>query len=218
MILNHVKLYRITHIENIPHVLKNGITHKNSSKKNQHFKNIGDISLIDKRCQTNVIVDNGNYKLKTCKTITLGDFIPFYFGVRMPMLYVAQNGGNFVETPVPAEDIIYIASSLIGIISDHKEFYFSDGHATDKLTTFFDNSKIIELVNIIDWHAIKASYWSGEENLNLKRKKQAEFLVFGDIDAKHIVGYGCYNQTTKTKLISMGIDERSIKVIPNAYY
>lgn len=216
--LKNVILYRITHIENIPHILNYGITHKNSPNKNPDFKNIGDVSLIDTRSHKTVFVDNGNLESDSIKNITLGDFIPFYFGIKMPMLYVAQNGGNFVEKPTLAEDIIYIGSSLESIISNGNEFYFSDGHATNMLTSFFDKSKINELVNIIDWTAVKSSYWGGAENLNLKRKKQAEFLVLGDISPKHIIGFVCYNNTAKSKLLSMGVDEQIIKVIPKAYY
>ena len=84
--LKEITIYRITHIDNIPHILENGIIHKNSPKKNLGFKNIGDKSLIDTRSTKTLIVDNGDYQNHPIKNITLGDFIPFYFGVRMPML------------------------------------------------------------------------------------------------------------------------------------
>ncbi len=107
MDLNEVKIYRITHIENIPHILQHGITHKTSVNRNQNFRNIGDVSLIENRSKKVVVVDNGEFGLEEGKTsIRLGDYIPFYFGVKMPMLYVAQHGGNFVEKPTPAKDIV----------------------------------------------------------------------------------------------------------------
>ncbi len=218
MELKDVKIYRIVHIENIPHILQFGITHKNSPNKNPDYKNIGDISLIDNRSGKAIQVDNGNFDTNSIKTITLGDFIPFYFGVRMPMLYVAQQGGNFVEMATPSEDIIYIACSIGNIIQNYHDYYFSDGHATDMLTIFYDNTFINNLVNIIDWNAIKEPYWGGKDNLNLKRKKQAEFLVLGDISPKHIFGFGCYNDSAKNKLIDMGITSNKIINIPRAYY
>lgn len=36
----------MTHIKNIPHILKYGITHKNSPNANPYYEEIGDISLI----------------------------------------------------------------------------------------------------------------------------------------------------------------------------
>jgi len=57
--LNNVKIYRITHIENIPHILQYGITHKDSQNKNPDYKNIGDLSLINTRNKKTVSIDNG---------------------------------------------------------------------------------------------------------------------------------------------------------------
>ena len=219
MELNQVIVYRITHIENIQHILKHGITHKKSANKNSNYKNIGDLSLIDTRSRKTVIIDNGSLEqTESVNRITFGDYIPFYFGVKMPMLYVVQHGGNFVKNATPPDEIIYLCCSLSSILSSKVNFCFSDGHATDILTTFYDNSKINELVNIIDWKAVMTSYWGGDDNLNLKRKKQAEFLIANDISPDHIIGFVCYNEKSKVKLISMGVTEDKIKIIPNAYY
>lgn len=78
----------MTHIENIPHILKYGLTHRSSGNADPHYHSIGDASLIDYR--SSKMVDVGGIM------IALGDYIPFYFGVRMPMLYVIQHGGNYV--------------------------------------------------------------------------------------------------------------------------
>lgn len=219
MELNKVILYRITHIENIPHILQYGITHKDSPNKNPDYKDIGDLSLIETRSKINVSIENTEFDSNSgLVSISLGDFIPFYFGVRMPMLYVTQHGGNFVKQATPPIDIIYLGCSLSKIISTNIDFYFTDGHATDILTSFYDKTKINMLVDIIDWEAIKSSYWGGADNLNIKRKKQAEFLVSGDLEPELIVGFGCYNEKAKDKLISLGVTEDKIKVITQAYY
>ncbi len=206
------------HIENIPHVLQYGITHKNSQNANPDFIPIGDQSLIDTRSTKTVRVDNGDSFSINALTITLGDFIPFYFGVRMPMLYVIQNGGNFVEKATPPEKIIYLAYSLKRIIDLEHTYYFSDGHATDNFSSFYGKEKIGNLPNLIDWQAVKAPYWGGTENLNTKRKKQAEFLVSQDLAADGIIGFGCFNDVAKKQLIGMGVNSSKIKVIPKSYY
>lgn len=199
----------MTHIDNIEHIINHGITNRNSKNKNQNYKNIGDISLISSRENKKVNFNS--------KTIILGDFTPFYFGVRMPMLYVIQNGGNFVNQ-VNKSEIIYLICSLSKIISINDDFIFTDGHATDNLTKYYDSSKIGELPNIIDWVAVKESYWGGTENLELKRKKQAEFLVKFDIPENYIKFYVCYDSIAKNKLISTGISENRIKIHPNGYF
>jgi ssDNA thymidine ADP-ribosyltransferase, DarT len=213
-----IKIYRMTHIDNISHILQKGITHKNSPNHNPLYAPIGDESLINTRNTKKVKVDNGDYSDLNSKFIILGDFIPFYFGVKMPMLYVIQHGGNFVKKPTPASEIVYLVCSLSKISKDSHDYYFSDGHGTDSLSSYYDSSKVKDLNKILDWDAIKASYWGGNDNLNTKRKKQAEFLISKDVSPNFIIGFGCYNDISKGKLISLGINNDNIKIIPNAYY
>lgn len=212
----NINLYRITHIDNIPHILTWGITHRQSAHADPHYRHIGDTSMVRARAAKKVPVTNGGGRAIT--HITLGDFTPFYFGVRMPMLYVIQQGGNFVPAAVPPEDIVYVVCALARIGELENLYYFTDGHATDMLTTFYDKEKIDELPQIIDWRAVKAAYWGSEENLDIKRKKQAEFLVQGDIPAGCIIGYGCYNNRARNRLIGMGVGPEMIKVIRKAYF
>lgn len=214
--IDEIKLYRITHIENIPHILKYGITHKRSKKYNPNYINIGDSSLINTREIKKVDVTNGSDL--PINSLTLGDFTPFYFGVKMPMLFVIQLGGNFVGRATPPEEIIYLVCSLKKVAKTGNDFYFTDGHATDSLTTFYDSSMFERILEIINWKAVNAQYWGGDENLEVKRKKQAEFLVKGDLPTQVIEKYFCFNEKAKNKLISFGIKESVIEIEPNAYY
>ena len=47
--LNKIYLYRMIHIQNIPHILQHGITHSYSPNANPDFVPIGDGSLIAHR-------------------------------------------------------------------------------------------------------------------------------------------------------------------------
>ncbi len=210
--LDNICLYRITHIDNLKHILCNGIVHRKSANFDTKFVAIGDHSLIDFRSSKKVTVNNSTQ-------IILGDYIPFYFGVRMPMLYVIQHGGNFVQQARKPEEIIYVAVSLRKIIDGGYTYYFSDGHATDLLSKFYDKTQIEQLPNIIDWKAVTASNWAGDGiPTDLKRRKQAEFLIKEDISTDSIHGYVCYNENTKAKLMELGISETLIKIHPQSYY
>ncbi|MFK7947875.1 MAG: DUF4433 domain-containing protein [Saprospiraceae bacterium] len=208
MELKQIYAYRITHIENIPQIISNGITHKKSKNANPNFVPIGDKSLIDTRSTKSVFVTNGNSTLDSFSTtIILGNFIPFYFGIKMPMLYVVQKGGNFVEKSVKAENIIYLACKITKLTNSNLTYYFSDGHATDNFTTFYDKSSIKKLPTLVNWNAVKASFWGGHENLDIRRQKQAEFLVLEDIPFNYIFMLGCYNEKAYKRLVNMGINQ-----------
>jgi len=199
----------MTHIENIPHILKNGITHQNSINSNKNYVSIGYPSLISKR--DNFILPNGK---------TLGNYIPFYFGPRMPMLYVIMLGANSIKydiKPVSSEDIVYCITSVEQILTHGLHFVFSNGHALSELTEFFDEAHIENIDNLIDKTAVSAVYWVDENDLDLKRRKEAEFLVDTDIPVSALLGFAGYNDNAGKKLIELGIPENKIAVRP-AYY
>jgi hypothetical protein len=216
--INDIYLYRMTHIENIPHILQYGITHKASPNANPSYKEIGDSSLIATRAARQLAVNNGNINQEAA-TITLGDYIPFYFGIRMPMLYVIQHGFNFAPEPTSPTDIIYLVLHLLTAIEEQTSpYYYTDGHPTDNLTAIYDNDNIAELPARIDWNSITASFWGGENQLDTKRKKQAEFLMKDDIPAGLIHAFMCHDEEAKERLVQMGISEQKIKIYSNAYY
>jgi len=204
--LDKILLFRMMHIENIPHVLQHGITHKDSPNANPSFLPIGDSALINTR--TNFLLDNGR---------RLGEYIPFYFGIRTPMLYVVQKGYNLVQ-PTPPENIIYCVSSVQKIINNNHEFIFTDGHAVDSFSTQYYTKDVENIETIVDHKAIMAKYWKDEKDLDLKRRKEAEFLVLGDIDTSALLGYCVFNQHSKDILLGYGVAEADIRIKPQFYF
>ncbi len=215
--LSKTYLYRMTHIENIPHILQYGITHQSSLNANPNFVPIGDSSIISTR--NDFALNNGK---------KLGDYIPFYFGKRTPMLYVIQKGFKTPETydeifgdmryPTPAENIVYCITSVQKIIEHHLDFIFTNGHAKVRFTTQYTPADITDIDNIIDWKAVRAKYWLDENDLDLKRRKEAEFLVLGDIATEAILGFVVYNQNAQNRMIGFGADVSKVLIKPDYYF
>ncbi len=204
--LNKIYLFRMTHIENIQHILQNGITHSTSVKANPNFVPIGDGSLITTR--SNFLLNNGR---------RLGEYIPFYFGVRTPMLYVVQNGFNMVA-PTPSENIVYCVSSVQKIIDLQLDFVFTDGHAVDGFTTQYNLEDIQNIDTILDKNAINAKYWKDENDLDRKRRKESEFLVLGDITHDAVLGYITSNENAKNRVINFGADATNVHIKLGFYF
>ncbi len=204
--LNRIFLFRITHIQNITHILQNGITHTSSVNANPEFVPIGDGSLITTR--SNFILNNGR---------RLDEYVPFYFGSRTPMLYVIQYGYNKVP-PTPSENIVYLMSSVQKIIDLGLDFVFTDGHAVDGFSSQYTAADIQRIDSIIDKTAIDARYWRDENDLDKKRRKEAEFLVLGDIPNGAILGYITYNENAKIKIIKLGADATKVHIKPEYYF
>ncbi len=197
----------MTHIDNIPHILQYGITHKSSPNSNPNYKAIGDNSIISKRASETRITKDG-------VEFVPGDYIPFYFYARMPMLYNIQHGYR-VEKVIP-ENIIYMIVPIAMIISNpDRVYYFSDGHAISNMTSFYGRNDIDRIDDILDKDAIRSDRWG--DDYVIKERKQAEFLVKGDVPFSAVTMICCYNETAKQKLLSMGAN-CDVKVVPSAYY
>lgn len=147
----------------------------------------------------------------------LGEYIPFYFAVRTPMLYVIQKGFNFVD-PTPAKNIVYCVSTIAKILYYNLDFVFTDGHAVDSLSSLFMPEKIYDIDSLLDDKAIKAKYWKDEQDLDLKRRKEAEFLVLKDVPRDAILGFVVYNEEAKKQLLTFGVSEKKVHINPNYYF
>jgi hypothetical protein len=204
--LNKTYLFRMTHIQNIPHILQYGITHLTSPNASSNYVPIGDGSLINTR--SSFILNNGKQ---------LGDYIPFYFGVLTPMLYVIQKGYNDVKV-TPAEDIVYCVSSVQQIIDAQLDFVFTDGHAIETLSSQYAPIEVNNIDTLLDFKAINDWKFKDPNDLDKKRRKQAEFLVDGDVPKEAVIGFIVYNKNAQDKLLAMGIENKKTKIKAGYYF
>ena len=196
----------MTHITNVPHILLHGITHRASANANPNFTPIGDSTLISTRDA--YVLDNGR---------TLGEYIPFYFGTRMPMLYVVQKGFN--DVPVtPATDIVYCVTSVQKIIDTNQDFVYTNGHAVDSFSSQFGPPDIADIDNQVDFEAVNVRDWKSPTDLDLKRRMQAEFLLLGDLPFASVLGFVVRNEVAKNQLMGFGVSEQQIRIKSNAYF
>ena len=150
---------------------------RNSGNIVPNFVNIGDTTLIKQRETFTVPVNppNGN----------LGDYIPFYFAGHSPMLLNIKTGARGIQKR-DQKDLIYIVCKVHGIVEQCPEWCFTDGHAKNHLTKFFNN---LDLLDNLDWEMIRSQYWHNtEEDYDRIRRKQAEFLVKSHVPATCICG------------------------------
>lgn len=118
----------------------------------------------------------------------------------------------------PGRDIVYCVTSVGKIMTQKLDFVFTDGHAVDSLTTQFAAADVAHVDTLLDRKAIGEKYWKDEKDLDLKRRKEAEFLVLGDIAPSAIINYSVINSASKARLEALGVKEDEIKVQSNYYF
>jgi hypothetical protein len=166
-----VWIHRIVHESNLPFILQHGMLTRRVVEANPEYVFIGDTQLTNDRHEFAIPLEGcGN----------LGDYVPFYFGPRSPMLYNIITGYRGLKKR-PQSEIIYLCIRLDSIIRAGLRFVFTDGHATKRLTNFFQS---VEKLNQIDWETVRGKYWNDtEEDRDRQRRKQAECLVYERVPA-----------------------------------
>lgn len=159
-------IFRIVHINNVEYILEHGMFTKNHLQADPNYIDIGDSNLTSQRNNHPVSIDPPNG--------TLGEYVPFYFGPLSPMLMNIWTGFRGI-TKRPQSDIIYICCKVDDIVTSNLTFCFTDGHAKNHLTIFFND---LMHLNEVSWNIVGERYWRNDDfDYDRMRKKQAEFLV-----------------------------------------
>jgi hypothetical protein len=103
--------------------------HRGHANADPNYINIGDSDLIAQRHDYPVGINPPGG--------ALGEYVPFYFGPLSPMLLNIKTGYRGI-TQRPQRDIIYIACKVSDVVRHCPNWCFTDGHAKNKITTFYN--------------------------------------------------------------------------------
>lgn len=104
----------------------------------------------------------------------VGEYVPFYFAPRSPMLYVIQRGS--VSGVEPEQDPLVYCVARAEDFSP-PVFVITDGNASSDLSSQFGDHA--DIATRIDWEVMRSVYWRDtDEDGDRKRRRMAEFLVY----------------------------------------
>jgi hypothetical protein len=134
-----IRLFRLVHRDNVAHLLRHGLCTRAHPQADPDYISIGDNHLIGQRDDYLVGINPPNGHL--------GAYIPFYFGPLSPMLLNIKTGFRDIM-PRPQNEIVYICCELRQIVATCAAWCFTDGHAKNSITAFFN-----DLANLdkVDW-------------------------------------------------------------------
>lgn len=192
MIINKNKnfCYRITHIQNLPLILQNGIVGKNHAAASKTFIEIGNPEIIDVRSTTTVNIKG--YGM-------IGDYVPFYFTPKSIMLFNIITGYQAPVVPKQNKEDILVIRCLVQKLVGLPQWFFTDGQANKSFTKHFNN---LADYNKIDWVSIQNSNFKNDaDDPDRSRKYQAEFLVHSAVPVACIESLNVYNKTAKNYVV-----------------
>ena len=178
-------LYRITHRDNLAHILEHGICQKNHPDANPEYKAIGHKEIIGKRTDHPVKIDGYGH---------IGDYVPFYFTPASIMLYNILTGYGVPK--IPPSEIIFILSSVAAITAGNQRYFFTDGQANTHISRHLH---VLQDLNKVDWAVIKSGdFKKSIHDIDRPRRYQAEFLVNGHVPVNCIEAIATYNESSAT--------------------
>lgn len=206
-----IRLFRIIHFDNLHYLLRHGMYTKNHQLADPNYINIGDSTLIKQRndYQVGITPPNG----------TLGAYLPFYFGPLSPMLLNIKTGHRGIIQR-PQEEIVYLVCRLEAVIANCSEWCFTNGHAKDSLTDFYND---LAQLNEVYWDVVSQRYWNPTEDFPDRQvRKQAEFLVKTHVPVGCISGIIVINEQKRIlaqEIIStLGLSIRVVINPKNQFY
>jgi hypothetical protein len=168
-------IHHITHIEHLPRIIAEGalVCDAGAARRNLSSKSIAYGAIKERRAVTPVQNLKGE---PIAAGGMLCDYVPFYFCNRSPMLGAIYKR-NIDDASVMQRDVIYLVSSTEAVAKTDLTWCFTDGHAIEGFTEFYDDYNDLPKV---DWKAVDTWRWGGrwlDKDPDVKRRKQAEFLV-----------------------------------------
>ena len=176
-------IFRITHRDNVPWIVANGLHCRNAAVPDPQFVTIGNPSLIDTR----------HHRQVPCEPFgTLSDYVPFYFTPFSPMLLNIKTGFNGVRQR-QRDEIVVLVSSLPRLHAKGIRFLFTDRHANLAAAQF---SADMTLLDRIDWAILRRRDFKRDpEDPGKFERYQAEALIYEHLPVDAIIGIVCANDS-----------------------
>lgn len=201
------KIYHITDIANLDGIIRSGGLSSDAAMQNaaQAPAQIGYSNIKFRRLN--------EYRIACCNNRYVGEFVPFYFCPRSPMLFTV-NKGNTGKQPGCQKDIVHLVSSVQLGYNLGRQWAISDGNAGTSYTTFSNSPTALDEV---PWEIVNSPIWGGDRIT----KKAAEFLVADFFPVQSFVEIGCYDQqavnATTAILAAHGL-QIPVNIYRNWYY
>lgn len=184
-------IFRITHVRNVPWILREGLHSRNSPVVDKDFIQIGKADLIGKRATRTIGTPPGG---------TLSDYVAFYFTPCSPMLLNIRTGYNGVNK-FPSDEIAILVSSLNKVVQHGAQFLITDRHAYLETASFFNTR---EGLAHVDWALLrKRDFSRNPKDPGKFERYQAEALVHEHLPTEALSAIACRSHGVEKDLKRM---------------
>lgn len=179
-------IYHITDLGNLEGILAEGKLLSDAVMAERETEEIGHGHIKQRRLT--------EIRVACCQDRFVGEFVPFYFCPRSPMLYTV-NIGSTGRSPGCQTSIIHLVSRVEQGIGSGSQWAISDCNAGTYYASFEND---LAALDGLEWPAIRAKYWSDKSS-----QKAAEFLVADSFPWNGVHHIGCQNSDVAAQVQSL---------------
>jgi hypothetical protein len=176
-----------THLDNLPSIVAAGALACDwQARQGPMATEVGDPSIKEARRRRVVPIPPGG---------TVGDYVPFYFAPRSPMMYrIACDCRGAVAGRYQGGDrpLIYLAARVAAVVDSGQPWVATDGNARVLISRF--TSELAEVATMVDWPLMRAKMWnSTPDDPDRERRRMAELLVHRQVPLVLFHEVGAYS-------------------------
>lgn len=185
-------LFRITHRDNLPWLLRHGLCCANAGRRDPNFVQIGNPDLIASRVWRSVPTPPGG---------TLADYVPFYLTPKSPMLLNIKTGWNGMRRR-SNDEIVFVVSSVQAMRKARVAMLFTDRHAY--VATACWSGDAAKLATMIDWDILRRHDFARDDAYPDKKERyQAEALAHALVPVEALIGIACASEGERAQIEAM---------------
>jgi hypothetical protein len=193
-------LFHFTHLDNLPAILEHGGLLSDAVVQAQGLlsNEAGDWAIKERRRGRPVTCPPGGF---------VGDYVPFYFASRSPMMLKLKSGGVPTFTG-DHRDLVYLVTDVTTVVAAGVRFAISDRNAAVALADFSNDIGVLGDLKqrlpestFIDWPLMNKTYWHNTlEYPDRMERRMAEFLVHGQVPLAMLVGVAVQSDGRRTRV------------------
>lgn len=184
------RVYHFTHVANLSTILRDGI---------QCHAQAGALTAVDIGNRS-IKVNRASREVPVAPHGVVGDYVPFYFATRSPMMSAIDNG-RVPEYTDGSDRLIYLATTLEALTAGDAEIVLTDRNAALAFTEFHRLADGEPAEDFIDWPLMGARYWyNTEEYPDRRERRMAECLVYGSVPWESVLFVGARSQTVANQV------------------
>lgn len=172
------RIFHFTHIDNLPAIIKNNALVADCSMRAAGTRCVetGNPEIKKRRRSRRVSVPPGG---------VVGDYVPFYFAPRSPMLFKVAKEKFFQGEHVQG-DLVYLISRTSAVDSV-RPVVCTDRNAATSLAEF--RKGLAELDHFVDWDLMRSAMWCDtDEDPDRRHRRMAELLVHESVPTSCLTG------------------------------